>query len=144
MANLLRPEKRLHFSEKHFQGYWVQLNTLIRQNEHADEVLDGILTNPMLSIIEIRLPGQVPLHNNYGHTEAVRLLYVAQNLGDPPGSFPTAEQLENDPVGCIRDFTVATKAGTTGGINPVTGVAWVQFEPGHEDCTEEILFFAVQ
>ena len=80
----------------------------------------------MLDIVEIRTPGQVPLHANFLFSEAVRLLYVAANLGDPPGSFPTAEQLENDPIGCIRDFTVATKAGTIGGLNPATGANWVQ------------------
>ena len=124
MANLLKPEKRLRFSEKHFQGYWVQLNTLIRQNENADEVLDGILLNPMLRIIEIRIPGQNPVYGDYGFTEAVRLLYAAQNLGDPPGSYPTEQQLEDDPVGCIKDFARATKAGTTGGLNPATGNNW--------------------
>ena len=125
MANLLKPDKRLHFSEKHFQGYWMQLNTLIRQNDNADQVLDGILQNPMLLILEIRSPGQVPAHVDYGFTEVVRLLYVAGNLGDPRGSFPTAEQLEHDPIRCVKDFALATKAGTTGGLNPATGNRWV-------------------
>ena len=50
-ANLLQPSKKLHFTEKHFQGFWVQLLTLIRRNEHADSLLDGILRNPMLDVL---------------------------------------------------------------------------------------------
>jgi len=49
-ANLLQPNKRLHFTEDHFQGFWVQLLTLIRRNEHADAYLDGILSNPMRGV----------------------------------------------------------------------------------------------
>ena len=120
-SSLLRPDRKLRLNEKHFQGYWVQLNTLIRRNEHADELLDGVLTNPMLDILPIVTNNH---HAHHGHAEAVRLLYVAKNLGNPPGTFPDPVQLEHDPIGCIRDFTLATKAGTRGGLNPDTGNAW--------------------
>ena len=43
MSALSRPSKYLRYDEDHFQGYWVQLTTLIRSNEDADELLDGLL-----------------------------------------------------------------------------------------------------
>ena len=67
-SSLLMPEKRLRFTEKFFPGYWVQLNTLIRRNEHADEVIDGILTHPMLEVLDVySTPGNA--HN--AHATAV-------------------------------------------------------------------------
>ena len=121
-SSLLMPDKRLRFTEKYFPGFWVQLNTLIRRNEHADEVIDGILTHPMLGVLDV--------HSTAGnmhqpHAEAIRLLYVDKNLGQPIGQFPTAEQLEKDPIRGIRDFAIATDSGTDGGLNPATGRNWI-------------------
>ena len=62
---------------------------------------------------------------NHLHAGAVRALYVARNLGDPPDTFPDYAQLEDDPIGAIRDFVIATNSGTNGGINPASGRVWV-------------------
>ena len=121
-AHLLRPEKKLCFTEKYFAGFLVQINTLIRRHEDADAMLDGILIHPMLNAIAV-MGNNADAH--HGHAQAVLLLYVQQNLGEPPGTFPTAIQLEHDPVGAIRDFSRATSAGTNGGLNPATGLAWI-------------------
>ena len=120
-SNLLQPDRKLRFTEKHFQGFWVQLKTLIRRNEHADEIIDGIMLHPILEVLVCQTAG----HPNQGHAEAVRQLYIAKNLGMPVGDYPTAEQLEQDPIRGIRDFTVATTAGTDGGRNPVNNVVWI-------------------
>ena len=129
-ANLLQPSKKLHFTEEHFQGFWVQLLTLIRRNEHADSYLDGILLNPMRDVADTIADNA---DNDHLYALAVRAIYVAQNLGDPPGTFPDYAQLEDDPIGAIRDFAVATKAGTYGGVNPANGRAWVspKISPTH-------------
>ena len=121
-ANLLQPSKKLHFTEVHFGGFWVQLTTLVRRNEHADAYLDGILLNPMRDVADAIADNANASHQ---YAVAVRVLYAAQNLGDPPGTFPDYEQLEDDPIGAIRDFAIATKAGTNGGINPASGRVWV-------------------
>ena len=121
-SSLLMPEKRLRFTEKFFPGYWVQLNTLIRRNEHADEVIDGILIHPMLEVLEVYTTPGDP-HN--AHATAILQLYVAKNLGSPIGQFPTAEDLEHDPIRGIRDFAIATASGTDGGLNPATGRNWI-------------------
>ena len=122
-ANLLQPSKKLHFTEEHFQGFWVQLLTLIRRNEHADSYLDGILLNPMRDVADTIADNA---DNDHLYALAVRAIYVAQNLGDPPGTFPDYAQLEDDPIGVIRDFAVATKAATYGGVNPVSDRVWVE------------------
>ena len=100
----------------------MQLLTLIRRNENADSYLDGILLNPMRDVADA-----ISDNANASHrfAIAVRVLYAAENLGDPPGTFPDYEQLDDDPIGAIRDFAIATKAGTTGGINPASGRGWV-------------------
>ena len=56
---------------------------------------------------------------------AVRGLYIARNLGDPVGTFPDYAQLDDDPIGAIRDFAIATNSGANGGINPANGRVWV-------------------
>ena len=122
-AHLLQPEKKLRFTEKYFTGFWVQVKTLIRRNEGADALLDGILRNPMLTIIDIMADNT---DGHHGHAQTVLQLYVQQNLGDPPGTYADAEQLECDPIGAIRDFSLATNAGTTGGVNPANGRNWIQ------------------
>ena len=121
-AHLLQPEKKLRFTEKYFAGFWVQINTLIRRNEGADSLLDGILRHPMLTVIQIMANNA---DNHHGHAQAVLQLYVQGNLGDPPGTYPDADQLDHDPIAAIRDFAIATQAGATGGINPATGLNWV-------------------
>ena len=121
-ANLLQPSKKLHFSEEHFQGFWVQLLTLVRRNEHADAFLDGILHNPMRDVADAIADNA---NANHPHAVAVRALYVTGNLGDPPGTFPDYAQLEDDPIGAIRDFAIATNSGANGGVNPANGRVWV-------------------
>ena len=71
-ANLLQPSKKLHFSEEHFQGFWVQLLTLVRRNEHADAFLDGILHNPMRDVADAIADNA---NANHLHAVAVRGLY---------------------------------------------------------------------
>ena len=100
----------------------MQLNTLVHRNEHVDAYLDGILRNPMLDVAEAFANNGNPSHL---FATAVRALYIAGNLGDPVGTFPDDAQLDDDPIGVIRDFTVATNAGTNGGINPANGRAWL-------------------
>ena len=39
--------KVLQHSEKYFQGYWVQLQSRIRKEDDADELLEGTLSNPL-------------------------------------------------------------------------------------------------
>ena len=121
-AHLLQPEKKLRFTEKFFTGYLLQLTTLIRRDEYADALLDELFPHPMLEIITIMA---TPGNAHHGHANATLQLYVLTGLGDPPGTYPTAEQLEHDPVGAIRDFSRATKRGTEGGLNPATGARWV-------------------
>ena len=52
-ASYAKPSKKLQFSEKYFQGYFLTLNTYIRRNADADSLIDGLLTHPMLEIIDI-------------------------------------------------------------------------------------------
>ena len=80
----------MRFSEKYFAGFWVQVNTLIRRNEGADALLDDTLQHPMLRIVEIMTDDT---DNQHGFAQVVLQLYVQQNLGIPPGSCPTEEQL---------------------------------------------------
>ena len=48
---LSRPNKHLYLDEAHFEGYWVRLQALLRHNEDADEVLDGLLQFPLEKIV---------------------------------------------------------------------------------------------
>ena len=121
-ANLLQPSKKLHFTEVHFQGFWVQLLTLVRRNEHADAYLDGILRNPMRDVADAIADNA---NANHLHAAAIRALYLARNLGDPVGTFPDYAQLEDNPIGAIRDFALATNSGNNGGVNPANGRVWV-------------------
>ena len=43
-------KKHLQYSDKYFQGYWVQLQAKIRRNDDADDILEGYLENPLLSL----------------------------------------------------------------------------------------------
>ena len=40
------------WNQKYFQGYFVQLNTLLRKDPDTDELLDGFLVNPILTLCE--------------------------------------------------------------------------------------------
>lgn len=98
MSALSRPDKYLRYSEDHFQGYWVQLTTLMRSNEDADEILDGLLINP-LKALRKAINSIPPNANMVAIAAAIRTLYVAGNYGDPAGSFPpTEEQMLHDPL----------------------------------------------
>ena len=50
-ADLLRPSKYLVYSEDHFAGYFIQLDTYIRSNSDAEELLTGLLVNPLLELV---------------------------------------------------------------------------------------------
>ena len=50
-TTIAQPEK-LRYSEEHFQGYWIQLQSAIRRDEDADELLDGLIPNPFYEIID--------------------------------------------------------------------------------------------
>ena len=100
-AHLLQPEKKLRFTEKYFAGYLLQLTTLIRRNESADAVLDGLLLHPMLKVLNsVATAGDA----HHGHANAVLQLYVLGNIGDPPGTYPTEDQLKHNPVCDILNF----------------------------------------
>ena len=107
--------KHLKYSDDHFQGYWIQLNSLIRKNEDADDLLDGFLKNPLEDLLKASQTnddsdGLVTI------CKAIKTLYVLHGYGHPPGTFPpTAEQLGRDPLNALKDFMLATKRGTTGG-----------------------------
>ena len=120
-SGLLKPDKKLRFNEKHFQGYWVQLNTLIRRNDEADQILDGLLPHPMSTLRAAQLDNHAAKH-----LVCVSLgeLYRSLNLGNPPGVLPSEGEVEADPIGCIRDFARATKNGTVGGPTPNGGTNW--------------------
>ena len=79
--HLLKPAKKLQFSGKHFQGYWVQVNTLIRKDNDEDLIMDGLLTHPMLDILARSTVDDNDPNN--GYAEAVRQLYVIKNLDNP-------------------------------------------------------------
>ena len=46
-TNATKTTKYLKHSDEHFQDYWIQLQSLIRKHEDADEYLDGLLENPL-------------------------------------------------------------------------------------------------
>ena len=53
MATMMKPSKHLRYSEQNFAGYWVQLNSVIRHNDQADLILDGLLINPFFQLAEL-------------------------------------------------------------------------------------------
>ena len=118
MSALSRPSKYLRYSEDHLQGYWVQLTTLIRSNEDADELLDGLLISPLLALLRA-INSTPPNAAMVQITAAIKTLYVAGNYGDPPGSFPpTEEQMLQDPLKIFKEFARATQLGRHGGFTP--------------------------
>ena len=50
---LSKPNKHLTYDEHHFEGYWVRLMALIRQNDDADEVLDELVPSPVATIVAL-------------------------------------------------------------------------------------------
>ena len=113
-----RQDKHLRYSEVHFQGYWVQLNTLIRRNEDADLLVDGMLENPLVELVEVveKKDKTDPL---WIVSLCVRSLYEEHGCGNPPGTFPpTLEEMDTDPLNFIKDFVKATSRGTKGGKDP--------------------------
>ena len=122
-------------SEKHFRGYWVQLQSRIRRNDDADEVIEGYLENPLSKLREAwdehkdnpRPAGDQisDLYNTgdsvdelFNFCVCIKTLYAGTYYGDPAGNFPpTKTQLEMDPLRHIRDFSLATSKGTKGGRN---------------------------
>jgi hypothetical protein len=50
---MMKPSKHLRYSEQNFAGYWVQLNSVIRHNDQADLILDGLLINPITQLCEL-------------------------------------------------------------------------------------------
>ena len=81
--SLIKPNKHLEYDEHHFEGYWVRLMALVRQNEAADEILDQMVISPV--IIIANLPN--------GQLKAAWV--NAYNTLDLP--YPTAEIAELDP-----------------------------------------------
>ena len=110
-----RQDKHLRYSEVHFQGYWVQLNTLIRKNEEADLLVDGILENPLVAMVQV-IEDKDTSDPLWSISFCVRSLYELHDCGNPPGTFPpTLEEMDTDPLGTIKDFVKATSKGTKGG-----------------------------
>ena len=122
-------------SEKYFQDYWVQLQSKVRRNDDADDVLEGYLENPLMSLRKAwdthqkdpRPAGDSvdKLYNTgtsvnrlFNYCICLQTIYAGTDFGDPPGHFPpTVKQLERDPMKHIKDFVMATERGTTGGNN---------------------------
>lgn len=46
---LANKAKYLKYSEDHFEDYMVQLTSLIRTDDNADRLLDGLLENPIIT-----------------------------------------------------------------------------------------------
>ena len=114
-----KPNKHLRYSEEHFQGYFVQLNTLLRKDGDTDELLDGFLVNPLLTLCESINPNDDTCPNK-AVAESIRTLYIKHMLGDPPGTFPPpAGVIIKDPMQCIKDLNQATDRGKTFGPDTV-------------------------
>ena len=101
------PSKHLVYSEANFAGYWVQLNALIRHNDQADQILDGLLTNPLkqLQLLDAEDDLCTTLHACYRATG---------------GRFPPdSVLLDNDPMATIKEFkiAVATLNGENESVN---------------------------
>ena len=85
----------MEYDEHHFEGYWVRLMALVRQNEAADEILDQMVISPV-NIIANLPNGQL------------KAAWVnAYNTLDLP--YPTKESAELDPIGSIRQLIAAGK-----------------------------------
>ena len=141
--------KVLQHSEKYFQGYWVQLQSRIRKEDDADELLEGTLSNPLEElrnawnahhenprpandVIDARYNTGASVSKEYNMALCIKTLYNGTTYGEPPGHFPpTLEQINKDPLKHIKDFSLATAKGTLGGQNPAgrndaASRAWVR------------------
>ena len=127
--------EKLQYSEDHFQGYWVRLQTAVRKQEDADELLDGTLENPLETISEAVYNGDEEDEEDERLQRialCIQTLYADSQLGDPPGSFPArVEVIVKDPLKQIKEFAIATKKGTKGGVgangrNNAESRAWVK------------------
>lgn len=123
-AKGLKAGNKLLYSEDHFQGYWVQLQTLVRKDDRADELLDGIIENPLQTIADAVYNGDPDDEVDaklMRIAELVKTLYESKRrVGHPPGTFPPSIQNFNyNPLLHIKDFAIATNKGTKGGTGPV-------------------------
>ena len=130
-----KSKKVLLFTEKYFQGYWVQLQSKIRRNDDADDVLEGYLENPLVTLRRAwdkhhdnPLPAGDDVNDlyntgssvsaEYNYCVCLLTLYTGTTYGEPHGNFPpTMAQLERNPMKHIKDFVLATERGTKGGQN---------------------------
>ena len=87
--SLSAPSKHLRYSETDFTGYWVQLNALIRHNDHADRVLDQILVNPLNTLCNLADDSQLKAD--------LQACYTANNFGFPPSEQLLREVWIQDP-----------------------------------------------
>ena len=94
--SLSAPSKHLRYSETDFTGYWVQLNALIRHNDHADRVLDQILVNPLNTLCNLADDSQLKAD--------LQACYTANNFGFPPSE----QLLRDDPITAIKEFKIST------------------------------------
>ena len=94
--SLSAPSKHLRYSEADFTGYWVQLNALIRHNDHADKVLDQLLVNPLNTLLTLDEDSELE--------EALVACYAANNFGFPPSK----QLLREDPITAIKEFKIST------------------------------------
>ena len=111
-AKGLKAGNKLLYSEDHFQGYWVQLQTLVRKDDRADELLDGVIENPLETIAEAVYNGDPDdeADEKLRRTaELVKTLYENKRLGHPPGTFPPSiKDFKYNPLLHIKDFAIAT------------------------------------
>lgn len=113
--------KHLKYSDDHFQGYWIQLNSLVRRREEADDLLDGFLQNPLEELLNV-WDAKDDSGGLMQICKAIKTLYVRNGFGQPPGTFPpTKEQLTRDPLNALKDFMMPTNRGTTGGKDETGG-----------------------
>ena len=110
---LSKPDKHLRYTEKHFDGYMVHLTALIRANEHADELMDGLLTNPIQDLLDVAA-------NDPGRSVVIQLNLSYQNYKQlhpwfTSGFPPSTDLLTNDPVQCVKNLLIVTKKATTAG-----------------------------
>ena len=90
------PSKYLKYDEKHFEGYWLQLNACIRHNEFADEILDKLRPHPLIAI---------KASEDEGIKSHLAKIFVLDGRKCPP----TEADLRNDPIGYIASFNKAIR-----------------------------------
>ena len=119
-----RPSKYLQHSEKYFAGYRVQLDAYLRRNENAEELLDGLLFNPLLRLVQAVSPDSAVDRTTRATARVIvsnlETLYSNANVGSPIGSLPTPQECEDDPASTIVDLMVATHKGALTSSNTKT------------------------